>query len=140
MKLTAKGQCALRAMVELALNEKNRISVKEIAKRQELSVRYLEQVFAALKKEKLVNGTKGPSGGYTLEKQPKDTSIASIIFAVEGRNPFNHMSSVDALGQTFDDIFSKLDQEIEEYLGGLTLKMVVESYKEKSDNQYMYFI
>jgi len=141
MKVTAKGRCALRAMVELALHEDKRLPVKEIARRQNLSVRYLEQVFSALKKEKLINGTKGPTGGYTLERSPTKITMADIIFAVEGRAQiFQEGSQKDVLQTTIDHIWLELDDTIESYLKGITLAQITLDFKNKSANQYMYYI
>lgn len=140
MKLTARGRCALRAMVELALHEDKRLPVKEIAKRQALSVRYLEQVIASLKKSKLVNGTKGPNGGYTLDRPSELISVADIIFSVEGRNLFYKATQEDVLGQTLGDLWQTLDQNTETYLSGISLNQIMMQFKEKSANHYMYFI
>lgn len=141
MKLTSKGRCALRAMVELALHEDKRLPVKEIAKRQNLSVRYLEQICAALKKEKLINGTKGPTGGYTLDRTSSKITVADIVFAVEGRSLFNQpVENHDILADEIGAIWQKLDTDIESYLSSITLESVAKDFKEKSLHQYMYFI
>lgn len=140
MKLTARGQCAMRAMVELAMHGDKRLPVKVIAKRQDLSVRYLEQIMAALKKAGLVNSIKGPTGGYTLELQAESISMARIIFAVEGRNAFYQNSKRDALDMILDAHWAQVDQTIDQYLGQVSLMDIVKSLKEKSAQDYMYYI
>lgn len=140
MKVTARGRCALKAMVELALHADKRLSVKEIAKNQELSVRYLEQIFSSLKKSKLIMGTKGPSGGYTLEKPADKISVGEILFTVEGRSSFKVEESKDILETCLDEmIWEKLDSHIEGFLFEMTLSDIVNTFESKS-HDYMYYI
>lgn len=126
-------------MVELAMHEDKRLPVKEIARRQDLSVRYLEQVIASLKKAKLVNGTKGPTGGYTLNLAPDKVTLAEIIFAVEGRNPFAELTASDDLSETVNQIFKHVDDVIDQYMVQVTLDQIVSKFKAKASN-YMYYI
>ena len=84
MKLTTKGRYAVMAMADLAANQDlNPVSLNEISLSQNISLSYLEQLFSKLKNEKLVKSIRGPSGGYVLEKSPKDIKISNIIFAVD---------------------------------------------------------
>jgi len=84
MKLTTKGRYAVMAMADLASYEGQRpVSLTEISIRQNISLSYLEQLFSKLKNEKLVKSIRGPSGGYMLDKNPKDIKISNIIFAVD---------------------------------------------------------
>ena len=84
MKLTTKGRYAVMAMAELAANQKLKpVSLNEISLRQNISLSYLEQLFSKLKNQKLVKSIRGSSGGYILEKNPKDIKISNIIFAVD---------------------------------------------------------
>ena len=84
MKLTTKGRYAVMAMADLASNQNLRpVSLNEISLRQNISLSYLEQLFSKLKNEKLVKSVRGASGGYILEKNPKDIKISNIIFAVD---------------------------------------------------------
>jgi len=84
MKLTTKGRYAVMAMADLALFQSGKpVSLNEISLRQNISLSYLEQLFAKLKNVKLVKSIRGPSGGYILEKNPKDIKLSNIIFAVD---------------------------------------------------------
>ena len=84
MKLTTKGRYAVMAMADLAANQKLKpVSLNEISLRQNISLSYLEQLFSKLKNQKLVKSIRGSSGGYILEKNPKDIKISNIIFAVD---------------------------------------------------------
>ncbi len=84
MKLTTKGRYAVMAMADLALYQNGKpVSLIDISLRQNISLSYLEQLFSKLKNEKLVKSVRGASGGYVLEKNPKDIKISNIIFAVD---------------------------------------------------------
>ena len=84
MKLTSKGRYAVMAMADLAKNHaKEPISLTEISLRQGISIDYLEQLFSKLRKNNLVQSTRGPSGGYLLSKPPDEIKLLSIISAVD---------------------------------------------------------
>jgi len=84
MKLTSKGRYAVMAMADLAKNYvKEPISLTEISLRQGISIDYLEQLFFKLRKNNLVQSTRGPSGGYLLSKPPDEIKLLSIISAVD---------------------------------------------------------
>ena len=84
MKLTTKGRYAVMAMADLAANQNLKpVSLNDISLRQNISLSYLEQLFSKLKNENLVKSIRGPTGGYILEKNPKDIKISNIIFAVD---------------------------------------------------------
>jgi Rrf2 family iron-sulfur cluster assembly transcriptional regulator len=83
MKLTSKGRYAVMAMADLAKNHDPRpVALNEISLRQGISILYLEQLFLKLKKNSLVNSTRGPSGGYVLSKSPDQIKLSNIISAV----------------------------------------------------------
>ena len=84
MKLTTKGRYAVMAMADLAANQNGKpVSLNDISLRQNISLSYLEQLFSKLRNEKLVKSVRGPSGGYILEKNPKEIRLSNIIFAVD---------------------------------------------------------
>ena len=85
MKLTTKGRYAVTAMMDLALHQsdRHRVSLKSIAEHQEISIAYLEQLFALLKAKGLVRGVRGPGGGYQLTRPANEISIYEIINAVD---------------------------------------------------------
>ncbi len=83
MKLTTRGRYAVTAMFDLALHSQvYPVSLSEISERQGISLSYLEQLFAKLRKGGLVISTRGPGGGYTLAKPMAEVSISDIISAV----------------------------------------------------------
>ena len=84
MKLTSKGRYAVMAMADLALIKTNQpISITEISIRQGISISFLEQILLKLKKNNLVQSSRGPSGGYFLIKSPEEIRLSSIIKAVD---------------------------------------------------------
>ena len=84
MKLTTKGRYAVMAMADLASFQSDKpVSLNDISLRQNISLSYLEQLFAKLKNGKLVKSVRGPSGGYILDKNPKEIKLSNIIFAVD---------------------------------------------------------
>ena len=83
MKLTSKGRYAVMAMADLAkINRNQPTSLSEISIRQGISISFLEQIFLKLKKNNLVQSSRGPSGGYFLAKLPEEIKLSSIIKAV----------------------------------------------------------
>ena len=84
MRLTSKGRYAVMAMADLALNggADRAVPLQEVAQRQEISLSYLEQLFARMRRAGLVAGVRGPGGGYRLARSPRETTVAEIIAAV----------------------------------------------------------
>ena len=84
MRLGTKGRYAVMAMVDLARHgDRRAVSLAEIAARQQISLSYLEQLFARLRRAGLVSSLRGPGGGYRLFKSAEDTCIADIVLAVD---------------------------------------------------------
>lgn len=83
MRLTTKGRYAVTAMLDLALNVQfGPTSLGDISQRQEISLSYLEQLFARLRRAGLVTSVRGPGGGYLLARPPEDISVSQVIDAV----------------------------------------------------------
>jgi Rrf2 family transcriptional regulator, iron-sulfur cluster assembly transcription factor len=90
MRLSTRGRFAITAMIDLALREDaSPVPLQDLALRHRISLSYLEQVFAKLRQNSLVESTRGPGGGYTLGLPSDNISVADIIGAVEdsGSNP-----------------------------------------------------
>ncbi len=84
MQLTTKGRYAVTAMLDLALHDGGGpVSLADIARRQEISLAYLEQLFAKLRRAMLVRSVRGPGGGYALDRGPESIFVAEIIGAVD---------------------------------------------------------
>jgi len=84
MKLTSKGRYAVMAMADLAkINANHPTNLTDISLRQGISLSFLEQIFSKLKKNNLVQSSRGPSGGYVLSRPPDEIKLLSIISAVD---------------------------------------------------------
>lgn len=85
MKISTRGRYALRVMIDLAINGKeNYISLKDIANRQEISMKYLEQIVSILNKAGLVDTLRGNNGGYKLNRKPSEYRVGDILRVAEG--------------------------------------------------------
>ncbi len=85
MKLSTKGRYGLRAVLDIALHsEEEAVALSTIAERQSISISYLEQLIAKLKKAGIVSSTRGAKGGYILAKAPSMISVGEILRALEG--------------------------------------------------------
>lgn len=85
MKISTKGRYALRLMIDLATNDTGEpIRVKEVAERQGISDKYLEQIISILNKAGFVKSVRGPQGGYILKKKPEDYTVGMILRLTEG--------------------------------------------------------
>lgn len=85
MKISTKGRYALRMMIDIAQNSHGRwVSIKDIAQRQEVSVKYLEQIVTNLTKSGLLLSSRGPQGGYMLAQSPEKYTIGQVLRVIEG--------------------------------------------------------
>ncbi len=84
MRLTTKGRYAVTAMLDLAMHSQHGpITLADISRRQEISLSYLEQLFARLRRNRLVESTRGPGGGYQISRAPNAITVADVIDAVD---------------------------------------------------------
>ncbi|MCK5478504.1 MAG: Fe-S cluster assembly transcription factor [Methylococcales bacterium] len=126
MRLTTKGRYAVTAMLDLAFHsQKKPVTLTEIATRQTISLSYLEQLFARLRKSGMVIGVRGPGGGYKLSREPAEINIADIISAVD--EPIDS-TKCEGKGDCQDgqpclthDLWMGLSDQIRNYLKGISL-------------------
>ena len=133
MRLSTKGRYAVMAMADLARREHDAaraVALADIAARQEISLSYLEQLFARLRRKGLVKSARGPGGGYRLARTADDTSIADIVHAVD--EPLRATRCAEARGCMIKgerclthDLWADLGDRIEDYLASVTLADVV---------------
>jgi len=126
MRLTTKGRYAVTAMLDLALQEGKRpVTLQDIAVNQEISLSYLEQLFAKLRKADLVRGTRGPGGGYRLAKKVNAISIAEVIAAVDETADMTRCGGksdcLDGEKCLTHELWMELSEKIFEFLNGITL-------------------
>ena len=85
MKISTKGRYASRLMLDIALNDaKTPVRIKDIAERQQISDKYLEQIVSSLNKAGFVKSLRGPQGGYRLTKKPEEYTVGMILRLIEG--------------------------------------------------------
>lgn len=132
MRLSTKGRYAVSAMVELALNAGRRpITLAEISRSQGISLSYLEQLFAPMRREKLVYGVRGPGGGYSLAKPAEQITVAQIIMAVDGYVGAR-LKKEDDTGYSEEDaeqsrtVWADLSQQVYDLLDRITLQHMAE--------------
>jgi Rrf2 family iron-sulfur cluster assembly transcriptional regulator len=126
MRLSTKGRYAVTAMLDLAIRyEDGLVTLADISETQGISLSYLEQLFARLKKSGLVGGTRGPGGGYRLAYPPGDISIAQVINAIgEGIDVTLCEGNEDCQGGErclTHALWEKLGREIYTFLDEITL-------------------
>ena len=131
MKLTTKGRYAVTAMLDLAVQQGSAsVCLSDIAERQEISLSYLEQLFARLRKNGLVASTRGPGGGYSLGKPAETITIGSIIAAVDEDVDITRCSGSKNCHQDMrcltHDLWSDLSDKIKNYLDAITLGELIQ--------------
>lgn len=142
MKISTKGRYALRLMLDLAMNEDgNVVRIKDIAARQDISDKYLEQIISILNKAGYVRSTRGPQGGYTLKKEPKDYTVGMILRLTEGSLAPVTCVEEDAVVCEREaacatmEVWKRLNQAISGVVDDMTLADLVEIQKEKQSKQ-----
>ncbi|MBF0152668.1 MAG: Rrf2 family transcriptional regulator [Magnetococcales bacterium] len=137
MKLTTKGRYAVSAMLDLACHTaEGPASLADIAKRQEISLSYLEQLFAKLRRGGLVRSVRGPGGGYLLSGSPATISVADIIHAVDEsiRTTSCDTTSDDNQGCVRSSrciahhLWVELGEKIHDYLESVSLDGLAKAY------------
>jgi Rrf2 family iron-sulfur cluster assembly transcriptional regulator len=134
MKLTTKGRYAVQAMADIAAFAGERMaSLAEISARQSISLDYLEQLFAKLRRAGLVDSARGQAGGYALARSAADIRVADIVRAVDEEirtTACEPGSGAPCQGRTArcltHDLWDELGRQIDIFLNALTLEDVVE--------------
>lgn len=129
MKLSTKGRYAVMAMVDLAMfGCKGPVSLGDIADRQEISVSYLEQLFAKLRRNGLVKSVRGPGGGYVLGHLPEELRVSDIVRAVDESLKQTRCKAGSATGCSGSqgrcvthDLWEELGNQIHLFLSSVTL-------------------
>lgn len=131
MKLSTKGRYAITAMMELALRHKQGpVTLADISVEQSISVSYLEQLFAQLRKHGLVTGLRGPGGGYCLRRPASEISVADILRAVDesleavAQPATAEAASAESRGQSLQ-LWDQLSHQIYDYLDSISLAQAV---------------
>ena len=143
MKISTKGRYALRLLLDLAVyNTGEPISLKDVARRQQISEKYLEQIISLLNKAGFVRSIRGAQGGYMLAKAPSEYTVGMILRLTEG-----DLAPVNCVGKEGREcerregcvtvrVWEKLNDAVNQVVDGITLADLVEWHQEKSD-QYI---
>ena len=141
MKISTKGRYALRLMLDLAMNgENNVVRIKDIAERQQISDKYLEQIISVLNKAGYVRSTRGPQGGYLLRKAPEDITVGMVLRLTEGG--ISPVACLDADEFQCDrearcstiGLWRRLDKAIRDVIDTTTIADLVAERPEAADN------
>ena len=132
MKLTTKGRFAVTAMLDIALHDPEQyVTIAAIGERRHLSSAYLEQIFGNLRRAGLLEGIRGPTGGYRLSKPADQITVMQILDAVDASLEKSvcekDRDCCDGEGEciTFD-LWDRLNEEMRRFLSGITLKGLAE--------------
>lgn len=126
MRLSTKGRYAVTAMMDLAIHdERGPVTLAAISQCQAISLSYLEQLFAKLRRADLVEGVRGPGGGYRLAKPSQQITVAQIIRAVDEKVDVTRCRGMencqDGERCLTHELWEQLSSELFEYLDGITL-------------------
>ncbi|MFA7096214.1 MAG: Fe-S cluster assembly transcription factor [Gammaproteobacteria bacterium] len=131
MRLSTKGRYAVTAMMDLAIHERyGPVTLADISQIQGISLSYLEQLFAHLRRRNLVEGTRGPGGGYRLARPASEITIAEIVTAVDERVDTTRCAGQENCQEgercLTHDLWAELSDQIYDFLNGITLAEFVE--------------
>lgn len=126
MRLTTKGRYAVTAMLDLAIHSRAEpVALAEISRRQGISLSYLEQLFARLRRAALVDSVRGPGGGYRLGREPACIAVAEVILAVDEKVDSTRCGGLancqDNERCLTHELWVELSCRIQEFLSGVTL-------------------
>ena len=141
MKISTKGRYALRLMLDLATYQTGEpVSLKDVAKRQGISDKYLEQIISVLNKAGYVRSIRGAQGGYVLKKNPEDYTVGMILRLTEGG-----LAPVSCVGEDAVEcerraecvtvrIWEKINDAVNNVVDSITLADLIEWQAEKADS------
>ncbi|MBR7093019.1 MAG: Rrf2 family transcriptional regulator [Clostridia bacterium] len=141
--ISTRGRYALRMMADLAQHQKDGfVSLKDIAQRQEISKKYLEQIIPILNRAALLQTSRGSAGGYRLVKPPREYTVREILCATEGtlapvsclEGEVNTCPRCGECATLF--VWEGLQKVETEYLNSITLQDILDKQAEKAGNNY----
>ena len=142
--ISTRGRYAIRVMIDLIENENGSyIPLKDIAARQEISKKYLEQIIPVLNSAQFLQTTRGFQGGYRLSRPPKDYTLAEILQATEGTlvpvsclDGTENSCSRQAICATLP-VWEGLSKVVKDYLTGITLQDVLDDLHRRTGGDYV---
>jgi Rrf2 family protein len=144
MKISTRGRYGIRLLIDLAEHpDESHVALANVAERQKISVRYLEQVVIILRRSGFIRSVKGASGGYALARAPQDIVIGDVLRVLEGDMlvvdpPLPYVSETKLQRCIRETVFNKLNERIAQVIDRKTLASLVGTVD--PDESYMYFI
>jgi Rrf2 family iron-sulfur cluster assembly transcriptional regulator len=142
MRLTTKGRYAVTAMLDLAIHATDSpVPLADISQRQGISLSYLEQLFARLRRQGLVKSARGPGGGYRLNRIPDEITVVEVLKAIDEKIDATRCGGEGNCQEGHacltHDLWCDLSKQISDFLSGISLGELVErnSVKEISARQ-----
>lgn len=133
MKISTRGRYSLRLMIDLAMHSSDEfVALKDIAQRQDISKKYLEQIVPFLNRSGLLIANKGHLGGYRLSKSPSEITVKDILLSAEGSlAPVSCMDNHPNVCEKCNDcvtlpIYEGLNTVIDNYLSSITLQAIID--------------
>ena len=137
MRLTTKGRFAVTAMIDVAMRQhEGPVTLAGISERQGISLSYLEQLFGKLRRRRLVASTRGPGGGYRLDRPMDQTTVSDIIFAVDEPLDATQCGGKENCHDDqrcmTHDLWANLNVRMLDYLDSVTLADLVEQQNQRA--------
>lgn len=134
MRLSTRGRYAVSAVIDVALHEQlGPVSLAAISMRQKISLSYLEQMFSKLRRQGLVESTRGPGGGYGLGRAANAITVADIIDAVESKRldaiTDQHLLGAPAMPDMTKDLWDALSSKMRDHLQSVTLRALADEQR-----------
>lgn len=138
--ISTKSKYGIRALLYMAVKGNDtKVSIKEIAEEEDISGRYLEQIFSVLKQGNIVKSVKGASGGYIFAKEPKDITIKELIELLE-KDIYCEIDSKAEVGSLEyslnETLWKEYNKKLEIFFGDLTLEKLIIKHKETKNIMY----
>lgn len=143
MTISTKGRYGLRIMLDLAQHTEETVKLKDIASRQQISEKYLEQIIATLNKAGFVRSTRGAQGGYQLVRLPKDYTVGMILRLTEGTLAPVECLADNAMSCSRDsvcatvEIYRRIYDAVNNVIDNTTLQDLLDINNEKNGNDYV---
>jgi Rrf2 family iron-sulfur cluster assembly transcriptional regulator len=135
MRLSTKSRFAVTAMIDMGLRQhQGPVSLAAISQRQHISISYLEQIFSKMRQHGLVESTRGPGGGYTLNRDANLISVADIIYAVNSPDEKESLPA-DAEQNGYvsaEELWSSLNQKMDDHMQSISLHSLIAAQISKS--------
>jgi Rrf2 family cysteine metabolism transcriptional repressor len=142
MRVSAKAEYAIKAVLDLAMHQRDElIPIQDIAARQAIPQRYLEQVLLALKRSGLLTSRRGSSGGYHLMRPPEEITVGAVLRAVEGENAPFEVAGRRRDGYDLAELWGEIAEAVSRVVDGLTFgELAARARERRATVRSMYYI